>query len=209
VQLELARCIAQSLAKAPDRASILNDPRRIWSHIDLLERLREAGVNRARVVRASELPAALRFPVFLRQDFGRRRILSPLLRDAAELSRALGAARRRGHALGELLVTEFCDTADARGLYRHHSALRVGDEILPHDLSWSRDWRGEQPCAPCEALGRERQEFLEAPPHEGLLRTVCEAAGIDFGRIDYSLLDGKIQVWGICTNPTVRELTAG
>jgi len=105
-------------------------------------------------------------------------------------------------------VTEFCETADAGGVYRHLSALRIGNEILPYELSWSRDWRGEQPCGGSEDEERERRAFLETLPHEDTLRTVCEVAGIDFGRIDFSLLDGGLQVWGICTNPTLREMRA-
>jgi len=207
-ELALACAVAEQLSKASDRAQILNDPRRIRPQADLLERLSGAGVSRVRVVRASELPAELRFPVSLREAFGLRRILGTLLRNEAELRRALRSARRRGHAPVDLLVTEFRDAADAHGVYRHYSALRIGDEILPYDLSFSLDWHGEEPCDPCESHERERQAFLEALPHEELLRLVYEIAGIDFGRIDFSLLDGELQVWGLCTNPTLGGMRA-
>ena len=141
-ELALARSVAEQLGKEPDRARMLNDPRRVWSHADLVERLRAAGL---------------------------------------------------GHA---------------RGVVRRYSALRVGDEILPWDLTWSRDWRGKEPCEPSESQARERQAFLEQLPHEDPLRTVCEAAGVDFGRVDYGLEDGGIQVWGISTNPAVGEMRA-
>ena len=34
-----------------------------------------------------------------------------------------------------------------------------------------------------------------------------QIAGIDYGRIDYSMLDGEPQVWEINTNPTVLKIT--
>ena len=46
------------------------------------------------------------------------------------------------------------------------------------------------------------REFLETNPHESWIRTIFSDAGIDYGRIDYSLQDGRPRVWEINTNPT-------
>ena len=42
-------------------------------------------------------------------------------------------------------------------------------------------------------------------PHRELLEHIFRDAGIDYGRIDYGLLDGRIQVWEINTNPWIAS----
>src|SRR5262249_42167607 len=40
-------------------------------------------------------------------------------------------------------------------------------------------------------------------PHRQALGEIFQAAGIEYGRIDYSVLDGRIVTWEINTNPTI------
>jgi hypothetical protein len=206
-QLELASRVSEQLAKDPERASVLNDPRCALRRHDLLVRLHAAGVNRFRVVRASEPWPALRYPVFLHEEGSHAGALTPLLRDERALRRALRRLRRLGLRHRDLLVTEFCDTADDDGVYRKYSAFRVGDRILPRHLLFSRDWHLKRPDLQSEAFDREQRAYLEANPHETRLREIFALAGLEFGRVDYSLLDGEIQVWEINTNPTVSRRT--
>ena len=53
-----------------------------------------------------------------------------------------------------------------------------------------------------ELLGEERA-YLSQNPHRPQLERIFRSADIDYGRIDYSLLQGRIQVWEINLNPTV------
>jgi len=208
-QIELASRVWEELAKDPERASALNDPRRVLRRYDLLQRLHAAGLNRFRAIRASESWGDLRFPVFLHEERGHAGALTPLIHDEAALRRALRSARLRGHRARDLLVTEFCDTSDAQGIFRKYSAFRVGDEILPRHVFFSRDWQLKRPDLESPELARERDLYLIRNPHEEALREIFELAGIEFGRIDYSLLDGETQVWEINTNPTVRRRAEG
>jgi hypothetical protein len=50
------------------------------------------------------------------------------------------------------------------------------------------------------AMIEEEVAFLESNPHADALRECARVAGISYGRIDYSLLDGRPQVWEINTN---------
>jgi len=206
-QLELASRVSEQLAKEPEQASVLNDPRRALRRHDLLARLHAAGVNRFRVVRACDPWPELRFPVFLHEERSHDGALTPLLHDERALHRALRRARLLGLRRRDLLVTEFCDTSDADGLFRKYSAFRVGDEILPRHVLFSRGWHLKRPDLESEAFEHERRRYLDDNPHETQLREIFELAGIGFGRIDYSLLDGEIQVWEINTNPTVSRRT--
>jgi hypothetical protein len=53
------------------------------------------------------------------------------------------------------------------------------------------------------AMAREELEYVQRNPHEEELREIFAIANIDYGRIDYSILDGKVQTWEINLNPTI------
>ena len=103
----------------------------------------------------------------------------------------------------ELLLTEFCDTTDAAGVYRKFSTFIVGGRILPRHLFFSRQWMVKSWQLQKERYLREEAEYLDANPHEPQLRQIFSVARVDYGRIDYSLLDGQIQTWEINTNPMI------
>ena len=54
-----------------------------------------------------------------------------------------------------------------------------------------------------DAVISEENAYLDANPHESELREIFELADIEYGRIDYGIKGGRIQVWEINTNPTV------
>jgi hypothetical protein len=57
---------------------------------------------------------------------------------------------------------------------------------------------------------REEMDFVQSNPHERQIREIFALARIDYGRIDYSFKNGRIQVWEINTNPgLVSFLSAG
>ena len=49
----------------------------------------------------------------------------------------------------------------------------------------------------------EEREFLEKNEHADEIKMIFELAKVEYGRIDYALLNGKLQVWEINTNPTI------
>src|SRR5436853_745492 len=49
----------------------------------------------------------------------------------------------------------------------------------------------------------EEQDYVLSNPHEARLAEIFQAGRIDYGRIDYSLKDGRIQTWEINLNPTI------
>ena len=174
-------------------AQTLNDP------TDFLDRV---PLNRAlkpgfRVFEADErLPDNLRYPVFLREPRGHRGPSTPLLQDAS----ALAAARA---TLPHGLVVEFLDTADASGIYRKYSALRIGDRIVPRHLLFSRAWALKEPDIVTPAQVDEELAYLCDNPHADALLGIFDTAALQWGRIDYSVHDGAIVTWEINTNPTL------
>jgi hypothetical protein len=182
---------------------LLNHPTRSLRRYGLLRLLEQQGANRFRVRRLCESGEALRFPVFIRRENDHKGSRSPLIPDAS----ALRAEAARLHAAGEdpreLLVTEFCDTADADGVYRKYAAFAIGDAILPRHVFFRRDWQVKRNQLTDGAFIEEELEYMQTNPHERRLREIFAAAQISYGRIDYALQGGEIQVWEINTNPVI------
>ncbi|MFI5426708.1 hypothetical protein [Aeromicrobium sp. UC242_57] len=53
------------------------------------------------------------------------------------------------------------------------------------------------------SMNAEELEFIENFPHHDDVAEAFELAGLDYGRIDYGIVDGRMQVWEINTNPIV------
>ena len=182
---------------------LLNHPTRSLLRYELLRELRRRGVNTFDVYRLADGESPKRFPVFLRTANDHKGSISPLLGSAEELDTATAALRGRGERLDNKLVVEFCNTADPDGLYRKYGAFIVGERILPRHLFFSRHWVVKDWSVLDDALLREEQQYLATNPHERQLREIFAAARIEYGRIDYSLRDGEMQVWEINTNPII------
>ncbi len=199
---ETARALAlrQRLAEHPDTALMLNHPARSMRRFELLVALRERGLNTFGVYRVAELPASLRFPVFVRDENEHGTGFSGLLRSRGELDRHLATLRGK---LGGKVVVEFCDAADASGVVRKYGAFWVKDRILARQIHFSRQWIVREPDIRTPETAREELEYVEANPHAEALGEIFSLARIDYGRIDYSVVDGRIQVWEINTNPMI------
>jgi hypothetical protein len=52
-------------------------------------------------------------------------------------------------------------------------------------------------------LRAKEYEYLRDNPHEDLLREVFRLAEIDYGRVDYTVVGGRVQIFEINTNPNV------
>jgi hypothetical protein len=207
VEREVAARIWDAHAELAPGAARLNDPRRAPGRFDLLRTLFGAGINRFNVWRAAEYESVDRFPVFIRVEadhFGPR---SRLLRSHAEIATALSNLQRRGRRIGDLIVVEFCDTSDRDGVFRKYAAFNVGGRILACHAMAAHEWSVKSgQLSLDEAVVEQELAFVETNPHEAALRRVFELAGIDYGRADYGLMDGAVQVWEINLNPTIGRL---
>jgi hypothetical protein len=183
---------------------LLNRPGRTLRRYDLLAALAREARNEHRAVRATESLSGLRYPVFLRGERTHDGALSPLLHDQREVEAWIGRLVVVGRQLDELLVIEFCDTADANGLYRKYAAFIIGDQILPRSLDLGRDWMLKRHGTDyTQATLAEEFEYIRTNPHEQQLREIFAIAGVDYGRIDYSLRNGRIRTWEINLHPTL------
>jgi hypothetical protein len=110
----------------------------------------------------------------------------------------------QGHRLRDLLVVEFCPTADSDGRFRKYGAYIVGDRIMPRHMSVNQHWMVKHAGSEyTREIILEENAYVLENPHEAELREIFALAGVEYGRIDYAVKDGRIQVWEINLTPTI------
>ncbi len=184
-------------------AKLLNHPKRTLKRYDLLTMLHEKGRNSFRVVRANDKKTPLKFPVFLREEGEHSGSLTVLLHNRQELDEALVGVVFRKHQLSTLLVVEYCDTKDANGVFSKYSSFVVGGRVVPCHVDVSRGWVVKDTDIVDETIMERELEYVRTNPHRAWLEETFRLAGAEYGRIDYSFLGEKPQVWEINTNPVV------
>jgi hypothetical protein len=223
-QLELALFTSDRLRAESAGVRLMNDPRHVRLRFDLLCAARRAGVNEhaawpaadvllgggahARVRAGSEpvSAASLRYPVFVRYANKHNGSLTALLESPRDLDDALASLAAEGVRRRELLVVEFCDTRDEHGVYRKYSAYNVGGRILPRALESGRDWMVKHRGRIFErSRADEELAYFDTNPHAEWIREMFRLGGVDYGRIDYGVLDGTPRLWEINTNPTIAR----
>jgi hypothetical protein len=207
---EFASDVWTALAAAPGGVTLLNHPMRSLRRLDLLERLRDLGVNDFRAWPVSVDRQPQRFPVFLRRPNDHDGARSALLGDQAAFDEALAQLERAGERREDLIIVEFCDTAGEDGLYRKYSAFVVQDQVIPRHVFFGRDWMLKAPQLLQSHLLEEERRYIEANPHAPQIASIFDTASIQYGRIDYAVTrDGRLQVWEINTNPFISSSQDG
>ncbi len=182
----------------------LNHPGRTLGRFDLLRELERTGRNPFRAVRAGGDLTGLRYPVFLRGERSHDGAVSPLLGSPREVEAAIGRALIAGRRLADLLVIEFCDTADERGRYRKYGAFVIGDRIVSRRFDYGREWMLKRESSEFSvAMGLEELEYVRTDPHADALREICDLASVGYGCVDYAVKDGRIVVWEINVAPRI------
>ena len=115
---------------------------------------------------------------------------------------------RHGISREDKIIVEFCDTADSAGIYRKYSAFNIDGTIIPRHVCSSRDWQVKYPDLSSPELIQEELDFISHNGHQAELKRIFALAGIRYGRIDYGMRNGSIQVWEINTNPRIASFVS-
>ena len=182
----------------------LNDPQKTLQRFELLNKLHDEGRNDFRAFKADGDLTNLRFPVFLREESLHDGAISPLLNSERDIHEALGRALVQGHKLKDLLIVEFCDTADERGFFRKYAAFIVGKRVIPRSLNYGKQWMLKHSETEFTmAMVREELEYVSTNPHQQQLEEIFAFAEVGYGRIDYAIKDNRVQTWEINLHPTI------
>jgi hypothetical protein len=181
---------------------LLNHPTRHLARFRLLRKLFDDGINDFNVHRVEDLDDTVRYPVFLRYEDQHIGSLTPLLGTRAETEDWIAQLAAEGEQMDRVIATEFVETRDHEGLYRKFGAFRIGRKIVPRHMFVGTHWEVKQ-ATNTRAAFRRREEYgyLRENPHADRVLEIFEMADIQYGRIDYALKDGRIQVWEINDNP--------
>jgi hypothetical protein len=203
-ELELAARVYQELKAAGAR--VLNNPALVNQRFSLLRRLKNAGLNSFSVWRVEDGEMPDRYPVFLRTRSAHRGVIGELVHDEETLRQEIDRACAEGYPAKQLMIIEYCAQPAGEGIFRKLAAYRVGDKIVPacsvHESHWAAKY-GEEGIAG-EALYAEELQLIRDNPFAGDLLKACNIGHIEYGRVDYGLVDGKVEIYEINTNPHVR-----
>lgn len=180
-------------------AAVLNDPRRFVGRYALLQKLYRDGRNDFRAYRLEERHLA-RFPVFLRFESSHTGPLSELLCDAESLEKQIDRFAKTG-SKRELIVVEYLDYKEEDGRYYKYAHFRIGPRLIYAGMVCGASWclKGVEDITD-DIVKREQNHSLNHA-HDESLMDCFEAAGVEFGRIDYAIVGGQLQVFEVNTNP--------
>ncbi|MCS3904393.1 hypothetical protein J2T55_002429 [Methylohalomonas lacus] len=208
-ELELASRIYNKLKE--NGQTVYNNPARIGDRYLLLRQLHKAGFNRFNAWHAGDSEQPDRYPVFLRTNRAHRGILTgELINNKQELEQAIESAVADGYPLRELIIVEYCAEPDIRGLYYKFAAFRCGDRIMETagvlEDKWSAKY-GTVGLANDNTIKAEYDRIQTTPNAEELMQAFS-FSNIEYGRADYTIIDGKVQIYEINTNPHIGIISS-
>ncbi len=182
----------------------LNHPVRSLRRYELIRALRDRDLIPYTAYGAWEDYSSVRLPAFVRpRDIDT--VIPELRHSIREIERDIGNAISWGRPAEELVVIEFADTS-VDGLFTKYAAHRVGDRILARSIDRGTHWvQRRQHSDITMALIDEAAEYEESNPWEDQIREIFEIARIEFGRMDFSVVDGRVICWEINTLPSMHR----
>lgn len=194
---------------------VLNHPLRAAGRYALQRRLYAARINDFETLRVEERRMPLRWPVFVRFENDHHSPDARLLEGPEQLKAVLDEYRARGVPESSLLIVEYRGASGEDGLWRKYSAYRVGEHIIHHHMVRQDTWVAKygNPAAVkgddhWRQLRVEERDFVQAAGDPLGLMAAFEAGGIDYGRADFGIVDGRVKVYEINTNPTLGSSSA-
>ncbi len=200
--VDIARNAYTELSRRGERVRLLNSPCDSLPRFALLRKLYALGINDFNVHLFDAPIDQIRFPVFIRSSTQHKGAFCERIETPEQLlvekKRLLG----EGYDPLDLIVVEYIETG-LEGEYRKYAATRVGDRMIAHHIMFDRRWEVKGPSLDEPPMLEEEREYQLTNPHNDLLMRAFDIANIQYGRIDYAMLEGRMQVWEINTNPTL------
>lgn len=180
----------------------LNHPTRYLKRYELLRKLYRLGINSFNIYRLDDDLSSVRYPVFVREVNEHRGSATDLIHDTAALQRELERLQGRFEP-SALAVIEYLDCRASDGLFYKYSTFRVSDHLIPHSVYASRIWQVKTENVVTPEVHKIEKEFLASQDHPSQLLEIFELAGLQYGRIDFAIVDGDIQVFELNSAPSL------
>lgn len=190
----------------------INDPQKFVPRFPFLRSLCEDALNDFNVYRPHEI-GKVRYPAFVRVENDHDGPRSALLHSQPEVEDML----LRGLAFGirpeDLMIVEFCDCCPPDGFFRKYAYWNFGGHVIPNHALIDRNWITK---GPVKASGdrwntsqlAEEQAFMSDRPYREEAKAAFERVGLDYGRIDFGVRNGRVQVWEVNSHPVPNHAPA-
>lgn len=202
-ELEAAAEIWSALEKYLPNIKLLNHPLKAMRRYQLLRCLYKRGLNDFNVYRLTELKCPERFPVFIRGENDHAGAETALIHDQEQLEAEIEYLISSGKTIESRIIVEFNTEQDTDHYYKKYSAYNISGKILPRHLIFSNQWHVKDPDVVCENTINQSKEYMRENPHAEEIMKIFSIANIDYGRIDYSIVEGELQTYEINTNPRI------
>lgn len=199
---EIAVALSDALRRVDPAVHILNDPRDVLERYPLLKLLEREGINHYTVTRLDDGARPDRYPVFVRSEDSHHGADTDLLHSPQELECALTELKAQGKVLKRRIAIEFRGERCEDGFYRKYGVINVGGCLVPQHVLRGQHWQiKNRSGSSADTYAEEELAFIRENPHREDVARVFQLANIDYGRVDYSMVDGQVQVYEINTNP--------
>ena len=202
-ELRLAADLYQRMRTA--KLKCLNNPARVMSRVALLRALHLAGINPFDIYRADEQPRPARFPVFLRPEDFHRSPRPRLLADQAALEAALADRQHRFRPLRGTVVVEHCPARYDETLWCKWGTFRVADRMSVDHIGVEDHWFVKYGVWEMltDTVVADEHDAVKTNRFAADVGKAFEIAGIEFGRADHAVIDGRTVIYEINTNPKI------
>jgi len=205
-EARLAADMFRSLKSAGLRC--LNDPARVLTRYELLRTLYRKGINPFDVYRAENRPKPKRFPVFVRGDQDHDMPYGGLLSSQSELDKHLDFLIESGTPLRGLIIVEFCAEPVCAGIWRKFGSFCIGGRMhIDHHVT-EGTWlvkSGNADISP-EWLYLDEYRRVTGDRCPDAVTEAFRLAGIDYGRADHAMVEGREVIYEINTNPYTGKI---
>lgn len=182
----------------------INNPAKMMNRRSLLRALHVEGINDFNAYSLTEKLSPAKFPVFIRREHDHGLPLTDLLHTKQELEEALESLRQNGEPDDGVLIIEYCAEPLSGTFFRKLAAYRIGEQTFFYNCVHEHNWLvkyGTKNSAN-DTLYKEEQKMIRENAFEEVISKVFNIANIDYGRVDFGLVKGKVQIYEINTNPT-------
>jgi hypothetical protein len=183
----------------------LNNPASAASRSGLLRALFRKGINRFNAYRVEEGARPERWPVFLRTEGDHARPMPALYETQEALERGIRDVIDRGYPVSRLLIVEYMAEPVRPGLFRKLSCFRIGATCVAHTCVHDTEWiakEGQIGITPADLYDDELR-IVRDNPYAMSVAEAFDLAGVDYGRVDFALVAGAVQIYEINTNPVM------
>lgn len=183
---------------------LLNKPTDVLLRHDFLKALHKEEINPHNVHRIIDLPDDIKYPVFLREENEHSGTLTSLIWNKKELDvNALGL-HFQGFDRRKLLAVEYVDVSTESQFLKKYSVSRIGSAFIPRQIDYSTSWKSKDPDLEAEKSSEYAQDYISFMNGEGFndkVKQAFELANIEYGRIDFGIVNGEPVIWEINLNP--------